>query len=277
MTTFFRRALSVFALSLAAVSALWAQEPINRKEDYNINPDRPSVAFAPNVVPVGAFQFETGYFWSRSNSRDIDAQQYEQNLPTITFRTGITPRLEAIVGWNLASSRSVLGGVELENRIYSNALTVGTRVAIIDKADGNIPQLAFFAAVELPFTMPASLRRGASPSAMMFFTGQNEWGKLTFFYNAGAYFYEESDGLRTYMQTDASLMAGIEYFPIKKFGFFAEAYNSMPFHNFRYRQAFDGGLMYVIKGRYLFDVGVGVELDKYATTPFFTVGFSACL
>ncbi len=277
MTTFFRSTLLLLAFSAAATASAQEPEKINSKEDYTINTDRPSVAYACNIVPVGAFQFELGYQFARSSLRNFDVQEYSHVMPNITFRTGLTPRWEAFLSWDVLGSRTVVAGQEIDKSFSSNALTVGTRFSIFDKAEGNRPQLAFFGAVSLPYTLPSAQRQNASLSSFFRFSAQHEWGNISFFYNLGANFSEERDGINTYLQTTPTIIVGAGCPVAGNLAAYVEAYNYMPLRNFVYRQGFDGGFTYTIKRRILLDLVGGIEFDKDAVMPYFTVGFSACL
>jgi hypothetical protein len=271
-------AFSLFLLAAQAVVAQDEPTPAARKDDYTIVTDRPSISYASSTVPKGVFQFEFGYQYARNNFRGNfgdDSYSALTNMPNAVFRTGITDRWELHIGWDLLKSKTVFSGVTLNDEIFSNALTVGSRVAIIDKADGWRPEMTFFGGVQLPFT--TSQPDGAINSFFRFCMQHNLSSKVTLFYNLGADFFEDSNGANTYLQMNSAYTLGSNYAINDHWNFYAEIYGFLPYRNFEHTFGLNGGFVYLLNKQVQFDAVGGFTINENNFTPFFMVGFSAYL
>lgn len=270
---------SFFALSAAQIAAQDSPEP--RKNDYSIVTDRPSISYSSGTVPRGIFQFESGFQYSRNNLRNNlgNNNTYGElyNMPNIVFRTGITDRWELHLGWDLLKNKFVFNNQTLVNEINSNALTVGSRVAIFDKADGWRPEMTFFGAVQLPFT--TSQPDGAINTLFRFCMQHSATENLSVFYNLGADFSEVSNGTpnSSFLQATGAYTLGANYAFNSHFNLYGEIYGYLPYRNFQHTFGFDGGVVYLINKQIQLDAVGGFTINNSNFTPFFTLGFSAFL
>lgn len=270
---------SFFALSATQIVAQDSPKP--RKNDYTIVTDRPSISYSSSTVPRGVFQLESGFQYTyagRNNFRnnvgyDTYAQIY--NIPNIVFRTGITDRWELHLGWDLLKNKFVLNNQTVIDEISSNALTVASRVAIIDKADGWRPEMTFFGAVQLPFT--TSQPDGAINTLFRFCMQHNATDKLSVFYNLGADFAEFNNGTSSFLQTTGAYTLGANYAFNSHFNLYGEIYGYLPYRNFYHTIGFNGGVVYLINKQIQLDAVGGFTINDANFSPFFTVGFSAYL
>lgn len=274
MQPYFRIFIALlFPFSLAQIAA--QDSPTPRKEGYRIATDRPSIAYESSTVPRGIFQFESGFQFARNNFRNqlgSDTYADTYNIPNIVFRTGITDRWELHLGWDLLKQKIVFNGSTFQNQIKSNALTVASRVAIIDQADGWRPEMTFFGAVELPFTTD---QPNDAISTLFRFCMQNDISeKLNVFYNLGADFYESSNGANSFLQVDATYALGANYYIVPDLIFYGEIYGALPYRNFDHTFGFDAGFMYFINDQVQLDAVGGFTINQSNYEPFFTLGFS---
>lgn len=277
MQPYFRIFLASFFTFSAA--QIFAQDtPAPRKEGYRIATDRPSIAYESSTVPKGIFQFESGFQFTRNNFRNqLGNNTYADtyNIPNIVFRTGFTDRWELHLGWDLLKQKTVFNGSTFQNQIKSNALTVASRVAIIDQADGWRPEMTFFGAVELPFTTD---QPNGSISTLFRFCMQNDLSeKLNVFYNLGADFYESSNGTNTFLQVDATYALGANYYIVPDLIFYGEIYGALPYRHFDHTFGFNAGFMYFINDQMMLDAVAGYTINSDNFEPYFTLGFSAYL
>lgn len=277
MQPYFRIFLaSFFALSAAQIAA--QDSPTPRKEGYRIATDRPSIAYESSTVPRGIFQFESGFQFARNNFRNqlgSDTYADTYNIPNIVFRTGITDRWELHLGWDLLKQKIVFNGSTFQNQIKSNALTVASRVAIIDQADGWRPEMTFFGAVQLPFT--TNQPDGAINTLFRFCMQHYPTEKLSVFYNLGADFAEFSNGTSSFLQTTGAYTLGANYAFNSHFNLYGEIYGYLPYRNFEHTFGFNGGVVYLINKQIQLDAVGGFTINQSNFAPFFTVGFSAYL
>jgi hypothetical protein len=277
MQTYFRIFLtSVFAFSAAQIFA--QDTPTPRKDDYTIVTDRPSISYASSTVPRGIFQFESGYQYTRNNFRNQfgnNTYSATTNMPNIVFRTGITDRWELHLGWDLLKNKTVFNGRTIQNEVSSNALTVASRVAIIDKADGWRPEMTFFGAVQLPFT--TSDPDGAINTLFRFCMQHSASDKLSVFYNLGADFYESSNGANSFLQVAGAYTLGANYAFDDHWNLYGEIYGYLPYRDFDHTFGFNGGLVYLINKQIQLDAVGGFTINGNNFSPFFTLGFSAYL
>lgn len=270
-----------FSLFLLAAQTLVAQDeptPAARKDDYTIVTDRPSISYSSSTVPRGVFQLELGYQYARNNFRGRRASNTYAtliNMPNAVFRTGITDRWELHIGWDLLKNKIVNNGTILYDEIFSNALTVGSRVAIIDKAEGWRPEMIFFGGVQLPFT--TSQPDGSINSFFRFCMQHSIGEKFSLFYNLGADFSEETDGANTYLQMNSAYTLGSNYAINDQWNFYAEIYGFLPYRNFEHTFGLNGGFVYLLNKQVQFDAVGGFTINENNFTPFFMVGFSAYL
>lgn len=265
--------LLLAACSIGLAASTFAQDA-PRKDDYTIVTDRPSISYSSSTVPRGIFQFESGYQFTKIKLRDFDDTYTTiQNIPNIVFRTGITDRWELHLGWDLLRSKSVISGLEFDPEIYSNALTLATRVAITDKAEGWMPEMTFFGGMVLPMT--TSTPDAGIGTQFRFCMQHYPTDKISVFYNVGADFFESSNGIGSFIQTNFAYTLGANYAVNDHVNLYGEVFGFQPRMYDGHTFGADGGLVYLLNKQIQFDAVGGFSINEYTVSPYFMLGFSA--
>src|SRR5680860_186907 len=97
-------------------------------------PDRPGFGDSPSTVPAGFFLLEAGYDFTHDGDEDT------HEAPVLLFRAGLTPKIEARVGWDGYSSNGTDGALNTR---------VGFKIDALDQ-DGAVPDLAVIPEIVIP-------------------------------------------------------------------------------------------------------------------------------
>lgn len=97
-------------------------------------PDRPGFGDSPSTVPAGFFLLEAGYDFTH------DGDEYTHDAPVLLFRAGLTPKIEARVGWDGYRSNGTDGALNAR---------VGFKIDALDQ-QGFVPDLAVIPEVVIP-------------------------------------------------------------------------------------------------------------------------------
>ena len=110
----FRRLIAAAALSCAATGAARAQD---------IDTNRPGFSFTPGIVPVGRWQLETGFSFTR-----FDSETRAVSLPLAEVRTGVADRVEVFVA-SLSWSQLQVPGPDVSG---AEDIAVGTKIGLAE-------------------------------------------------------------------------------------------------------------------------------------------------
>ncbi len=141
-----------------------AQSPV-------LTTDRPDQTESATVVARGLLQVETGYLLAR----DGEVNGYE--VPGTLLRIGLGSRTELRIGH--------AGVVGKEGRLGLGDSHLGTKVNLIERADGWRPEMALLVGLSLPTGGDQYSSNGIDPSFLVAFAHELS-PKLSLGYNVGA-------------------------------------------------------------------------------------------
>ena len=109
-------------------------KPNRKRKTEALVPDRPGFGDSPSTVPAGFFLLEAGYDFTHDGDEDT------HEAPVLLFRAGLTPKIEARVGWDGYSSNGTDGALNTR---------VGFKIDALDQ-DGAVPDLAVIPEIVIP-------------------------------------------------------------------------------------------------------------------------------
>ena len=160
----------IIRLSLFSMMVLMGTGTVST-QSLDLVTDRPDVTESATVVPRGLLQVETGYLFTR----DGGVKGYE--VPATLFRVGLGARTELRIGH--------AGVVGREGSHGAGDSTFGTKVNIIERADGWRPELAILGGLSLPTGADGVSSDGVDPSFLVSFAHELS-PRLSVGYNGGA-------------------------------------------------------------------------------------------
>jgi hypothetical protein len=241
-------------------------KPANSKT-YTLATDRPSVSFSAYTAPKNTFIAETGYF--RQVEKEGDATYAFSTSPNLSFRVGLSERVELRLGWEynrlsyrLRNNQSISQG--------SGATTLGFKATLFEEK-GILPQTAFLGALQFPQTAVEAFDAGFISPYFRFLFQNNLSNKVAIFYNLGANFGVDSEGAP---QTSATYTLGVGTALVGNLSAFVEVFGIIPERERAAQHGIDAGLTYLFKQQFQTDASFGYGLVGFAPDWFFNVGFS---
>ena len=255
----------VVLISLSLASGSFGQETSSPKEQPVgvIVPERPDQTNAPELVPKGFVQWESGFIREQDKSGDVSTTNYLFN--TSLIRYGLSDLLELRLQIEYA-------GQKIEHSSASflteglNPVVVGTKFFLCDPS-GLIPQSSVSLSLTLPY-FGASEFRPTHIAPSIFFLFENEFSeRISLGYNLGL----QWDGTNQNATSVVTASLGISL--SERVNVFLEAYSfaarsSGPDHRA------DAGLSVLVLQNLMLDASGGVGLNALAPDSFVSFGFS---
>lgn len=233
--------------------------------------DRPDQTESAEVVPVGAWQIESGWTYSVDEEDEVEVRSHE--APGTLLRLGLVERWELRFGWQgLARTKADGRGGSVTDEGALDA-ELGAKV-VLHVADAGGPQLALLFGTSVPVGEEGFSSERFDPS-FRFNLAHDLRDGWSIGYNLGAEWATEMSGedrstLSRWIYTVAAGRGLGE-----RWGVFLEAYGDLggsqggpPAHGL------DGGLTYLVHPRLQLDVAAGVGLSEAAGDYFVGVGIS---
>ncbi|WP_051203362.1 transporter [Hugenholtzia roseola] len=238
----------------------------SHSKPYTLATDRPSVSFSAYTAPKNVLIAEMGYF--RQVLKDGDATYAFSTSPNLSFRVGLSERVELRLGWDynrfsyrLRNSQSISQG--------SGATTLGFKATLFEEK-GILPQTAFLGSLQFPQTAVEAFDAGFISPSFRFLFQNNLSNKVALFYNLGANFGVDSGGAP---QTSAAYTLGVGTAVVGNLSAFVEVFGTIPERE-QAQHGIDAGLTYLFKQQFQTDASFGYGLVGFAPDWFFNVGFS---
>ena len=215
--------------------------------------DRPGEGTdAAAVVGTGVGQLETGVFREWESNENYRLGYY----PTALLRYGVLDRVEIRLSSGLYASEAQAGVGWLP-------LDLATKVALVEKAQGWIPQTALLIGFTLPATGSAEVQSSFTQPRVVLLLNHpiNSWLGITT--NLGAHWEDDSPETiyRYALSFDISLS--------ERIGAFAEFYGNLPEASAS-SHLFNAGFIYLVTNDLQLDMAIGTALTENA--PDFYVG-----
>ncbi|GAA0872855.1 hypothetical protein GCM10009117_20020 [Gangjinia marincola] len=244
--------LAFFWISCAAI----AQE--DNSADNTIITDRPDATEAPQTVPAGALQIETGAFYTSFKDEEQKIENFTYN--TALLRYGIFDDFELRLGWDYSEIKTTQYRIILDDIEQTftglSPLLAGMKVAIKDE-EGWIPQIGLIGHVFLPFTAGDNVKPEYTSVDFRFSFAHTLSKKSSIAYNLGAQ-WENDSPEAAYVYTLA-----YGYALTDKFGFYAEVYGDLP-EDSSANHFWDAGITYLVKNNLQLDATVGGGINEGA-------------
>ncbi len=215
--------------------------------------DRPGEGTdAAAVVGTGVGQLETGVFREWESNENYRLGYY----PTALLRYGVLDRVELRLSSGLYTSETQTG-------VGWSPLDVSTKVALIEKARGWIPQAALLVGFTLPTTGSVEVQSSFTQPRVVLLLNHpiNSWLGITT--NLGAHW--ENDSPETIYRYALSFDISLS----ERVGAFAEFYGNLPEASAS-SHLFNAGFTYLVTNDLQLDLAAGTALTDNA--PDFYVG-----
>ncbi len=215
--------------------------------------DRPGEGTdAAAVVGTGVGQLETGVFREWESNENYRLGYY----PTALLRYGVLDRVELRLSTGLYASEAQAGVGWLP-------LDLATKVALVEKAQGWIPQAALLVGFTLPATGSAEVQSSFTQPRVVLLLNHpiNSWLDITT--NLGAHW--ENDSPETIYRYALSFDISLS----ERVGAFAEFYGNLPEASAS-SHLFNSGFTFLVTNDLQLDVATGTALTDNA--PDFYVG-----
>ena len=212
-----------------------------------LSTDRPGEGTdAATVVGEGVGQLETGVFREWETTSDYSLGYY----PTTLLRYGLLNRLELRLSTGLYNSNAQQG-------IGWSPLDLATKVALIEQAQGWIPQAALLVGFTLPATGSVEVQSEFTQPRVVLLLNHsiNSWLGITT--NLGAHW--ENDSPETIYRYALSFDLSLS----ERVGAFAEFYGDLPEASAT-SHLFNAGFTYLLTNDLQLDVAAGTALTDNA-------------
>lgn len=239
----------LLALMMLSVTLSWSQETTTPE----LITDRPDQTEAPNVVPKGYLQVESGGFYT-TFTNDLDFQT-EFIGGTTLLRYGILERLELRLGWDFVEGRTSLNNQDFDNIASGfTPLLAGVKVSVVDEK-GALPQIGLIGHIFLPFTAGQDFRPETTAVDFRFAFAHTLSERSSLSYNVGAELGGGTDEL-AYIYT---LSYGLSL--TSALGAYVEVYGDF-LEDSRANHLWDAGLTYLVTPNIQIDATVGTSFTQ---------------
>lgn len=234
----------VFVLSIPALS---------QEERPELITDRPDATEAPNVVPKGALQIETGAFYTSFEENNIKQETYTYN--TTLLRFGLLENLELRLGWNFEEGKTSFNGQQAPNATSGlSPMLAGVKINV-SKEKGLLPTIGFIGHIFLPFTASEDYKPETTSADFRFAFDHTLSKKSSIAYNLGAKWEADNPEI-AYIYTLA-----YGYGITDAFGCYLEVYGDFPENNSAHH-FWDAGVTYLVVPNLQLDATVGTSITK---------------
>jgi len=229
--------------------------------------DRPTQTTSPYIVPLKAFQIETGFYQQSTSvftpnglgASEVDFQNIVYN--SLLLRYGLSSKLELRLNQEIGRSRLRLDNQTLEQSDVSfGPTTIGVKYCVV-RENGWRPEIALTGHVGGEIL---SSRGGATGDVRANFQ-HNVSEKFNVSYNIGALFFEGGDTITLWT-------LNLGYVITPRLSAFFEGYGFS--QSFSSQQSIDFGLTYLWSSSFQLDFYGGVGVSDFAPDSLFGFGLS---
>ncbi len=233
-----RKKIGLLTFSVGLCVLAGAQD----KKFENLSIDRPDVSNLPTTVLPNHYQFELGAEWGRSDFI------HEFSAPNLLFRTGLNRKSELRVGFTSTS----IDSVEKKWNDKTLITTLSVKYRILEEKNGR-PSVAIQPEFSLPFGDGKNVSQTEANFTLMnyslIFLFNNTLHKKVFFnYNTGILWNKSGE-------VDYLLSTSTSFAHTHRLGYFLEVYSI--FNSHEYPLSIDGGVTYLLRPRFQFDLYAG--------------------
>ncbi|GEQ84759.1 hypothetical protein ULMS_02670 [Patiriisocius marinistellae] len=225
----------------------------SQDEKAELITDRPDATEAPNTVPKGALQIETGAFYTSFEENSIKEETFVYN--TTLLRYGLLENLELRLGWNFEEARTTVNGNVAPNVLSGlSPLLAGVKVNITEEK-GLMPTIGLIGHLFLPFSAANDYKPENTAIDFRFAFDHTLSKKSSIAYNLGAQWEADTLGA-AYIYTVA-----YGYSITDSYGFYLELYGDLP-ENSSANHFWDTGVTYLILPNLQLDATIGTSITK---------------
>lgn len=222
-----------------------------QNESPELITDRPDQTESSVTVPHKFLQIETGFVMENSKTDLADQKAYTYN--STLLRYGLFDNLELRLGLEYLGEKVTNKNAETTNAISGlSPLYAGFKAKIAEE-DGWKPEIAFLAAMVLPFTASEDYKPEYSGADIRFAFSHTLSDRFSLGYNLGAQWNGET-AMPSYFYS-VSLGAGIIY----KLEMFIESYGLIP-ETGEAEHLLDAGFTYLLLPNLQFDASGGIGI-----------------
>jgi hypothetical protein len=252
-----KNAFTVFFVFLSLVAL--SQKPVP-----DLITDRPDQTESSSLVPLHAFQIETGFVMENKYIGNYTHKYFAYN--TTLLRYGISNNLELRLGFEfLGEDFDIL--YENSNKVSGfGPLYTGFKIKILEEQAVG-PEIAFLGSLTLPTIADPVFKPDYIAAGMRVAVAHNLSERCSFGYNLGL----EWDGNSAAPATFYSAAFG--FVIAEKLAMFAESYGLI----YQFDEAehlLDTGFTYLISPNFQLDVSAGMGINDLAIDNFISFGFT---
>ncbi len=230
--------------------------------------DRPDQTESSIVVPLKSLQIESGFVYAM----DENTLTREKNISynTTLMRYGLLENMELRLGIEYAGEETL--DKNMETKTSSNGfcpLYTGIKIQVAHER-GLLPEVAFLAGLELPFTAHKTFKTSHTAANMRFSLSHTLSERFSLGYNLGA----EWDGDTPVPSYFYSVALGLSI--TGKAGAFIEFFGLVP-EKGNSTHLIDGGITFLINPNLQLDASGGLGLNEEALDYFISFGISCRL
>jgi hypothetical protein len=227
--------------------------------------DRPDQTESSIVVPLRSLQIESGFVYALDENPLARAKNISYN--TTLMRYGLLENMEMRLGIEYAGEEVTDQSTGKKTSSYGfSPLYTGLKLQITHEK-GFMPEIAFLAGLELPFTAHKTFKTSHTAANMRFSLSHTLSERFSLGYNLGA----EWDGDTPVPSYFYSVALGLSI--TGKAGAFIEFYGLIPEKGIS-THLIDGGITFLIKQNLQLDASGGLGLNKEAVDYFISFGIS---
>lgn len=242
--------LSIFVVnSIAAFS----------QENSAIFTDRPNATDAAQLLYVGDFQAEVGFFIDTDKNNNFTNRSITQ--PNISLKYGLLEWLELRVLSNLQTTINDVGGTAENRTTGFTAITIAPKFRLYE-GNGAITHIALGTPITLPKTGHSAFQNKKLNFGYRLITNIALTEKFSWSHSFGTDWDDNTDD--SWMYTSA-----FGYVLTDELGLFTEVYGTFSITNAYY---WDAGLSYLLLKNLVVDAMFGVGLNNNASDYFVSLG-----
>lgn len=228
-----------------------------------ISTDRPDQANAPELLPKGSLQIETGFIAEKNEAGGQDYINYSYNNTLLRF--GVNENFEARFATGYLGVKTIPDQFIVQNGF--GPISVGAKIQLAEER-GQWPEAALITHVTLK-TGAAEFRPAYTSTDVTLAVARSFGSNFSLTFNGGIKLNEQSaEAISLY-----SLSGALDV--TSQFALFLEAYGFLP-EAHRARHLIDAGITFKVTPRIQFDASGGIGI-KNSTTIFISTGVSARL
>ncbi len=269
--------INLLVISLVCwISNGFAQDTLSSRFDIPdfekiIVTDRPDRTESPKITPHGFFQVESGAQSEYDYNRETGTRSERSLLNTTLWKYGVTKNFELRLITEYANSKFKFRvNNEINDTVVSlsgfNPISIGSKIAL-QKEHGIVPNISLITQLELPYFGSSNYKPNYIIPRFRFLFSHTLTHKLTFSYNLGAEWENESrasTGIYT-ASLGIALFKNLNMF-VESYGFFRE--------NSKADNRLDGGLTYLLNNDIQLDCSGGFGLNEVSPDYFVSGGIS---